>query len=110
VLRRVCDLETSRLGAPYIYDTSNLRVNWGIKHHVDDSSPSDIQIINKRRGTARTLPNFCVVMYCLFCVVLCIVCLYVCTVLLSPGGYPIAVKYIIPYYIKNFASALYKKD
>ena len=35
-------------------------------------------------------------MYCLFCVVLCIVCVYVCTVLLPPGGYPIAVnKYII---------------
>jgi len=23
----VCDLETSRMGAPYIYDTSRLRVN-----------------------------------------------------------------------------------
>jgi len=23
----VCDLETSRIGAPYIYDISNLRVN-----------------------------------------------------------------------------------
>jgi hypothetical protein len=23
----VCDLETSRIGAPYIYDVSNLRVN-----------------------------------------------------------------------------------
>jgi len=23
----VCDLETSRMGAPYIYDTSSLRVN-----------------------------------------------------------------------------------
>jgi hypothetical protein len=23
----VCDLETSRMGAPYIYDISNLRVN-----------------------------------------------------------------------------------
>jgi len=34
-------------------------------------------------------------MYCLFCVVLCIVCVYMCTVLLAPGGYPIAVKYII---------------
>jgi len=34
-------------------------------------------------------------MYCLFCVVLCIVCVYMCTVLLPPGGYPIAVKYII---------------
>jgi len=25
----VCDLETSRIGAPYIYDISNLRVNTG---------------------------------------------------------------------------------
>jgi hypothetical protein len=29
--------------------------------------------------------------------VLCIVCVYMCTVLLPPGGYPIAVKYIISY-------------
>jgi hypothetical protein len=36
-------------------------------------------------------------MYCLFCVVLCIVFVYMCTVLLPPGGYPIAVKYIISY-------------
>jgi len=34
-------------------------------------------------------------MYCLFCDVLCIVCAYMCTELLPPGGYPIAVKYII---------------
>jgi len=46
---------------------------------------------------------FCVVlclccsMHCLFCVVLCIVFMYMCTVLLLPGGYPIAVKYIISY-------------
>ena len=37
--------------------------------------------------------------YCLFCVVLCIVCVYMCTELLPPGGYPIAVKYIISYII-----------
>jgi len=42
----------------------------------------------------------CCSMYCLFCDVLCIVCVYMCTVLycaalLPPGGYPIAVKYII---------------
>jgi len=37
-------------------------------------------------------------MYCLFCDVSCIVCVYMCTVLLPPGGYPIAVnKYIITY-------------
>jgi len=29
--------------------------------------------------------------YCLFCVVLCFVCVQMCTVLLPPGGYPIAV-------------------
>ena len=34
-------------------------------------------------------------MYCWFCVVPCIVCVYMCAVLLPPGGYPIAVKYII---------------
>jgi hypothetical protein len=37
----------------------------------------------------------CCSMYCLFCVVLCIACVYMCTELLPPGGYPIAVKYII---------------
>jgi len=36
-------------------------------------------------------------MYCLFCVVLCIVFVYMCTEQLLPGGYPIAVKYIIYY-------------
>jgi len=30
-----------------------------------------------------------------FCDVPCIVCVYMCTELLPPGGYPIAVKYII---------------
>ena len=36
-------------------------------------------------------------MYCLFCDVPCTVYVYMCTVLLPPGGYPIAVKYIISY-------------
>jgi magnesium-transporting ATPase (P-type) len=35
--------------------------------------------------------------YCLFGVVHCIVCVYMCTVLMPPGGYAIAVKYIISY-------------
>jgi len=26
----VCDLETSRMGAPYMYDISRLRVKWDI--------------------------------------------------------------------------------
>jgi len=29
----VCDLETSRMGAPYIYDISRLRVNGKIFFH-----------------------------------------------------------------------------
>ena len=39
----------------------------------------------------------CVVLciICVDCVVLCTLCVYVCTVLLPPGGNPIAVKYII---------------
>jgi hypothetical protein len=39
---------------------------------------------------------FFVLFYVLFvCVVLCIVCVYMCNVLLPPGGYPVAVKYIL---------------
>jgi len=30
----VCDLETSRMGAPYIYDISHLRVNLFCKFNV----------------------------------------------------------------------------
>ena len=60
----------------------------------------------QRRGTARTLPKFlCCSIYCLFCVVLCIVCVYMCTVLLPPGGYPVAVnKYIMSYRISYITS------
>jgi hypothetical protein len=39
----------------------------------------------------------CCFMYWLFCDVLCIVCVYMRTELLPPGGYPIAVKYMISY-------------
>ena len=41
--------------------------------------------------------QFLCCVYCLFCVVLCIVCVFMCTVLLPPGGNPIAVKYIVSY-------------
>ena len=44
----------------------------------------------------------CCSMYCLFFEVLCIVCVYMCTVLLPPGGYPIAVKYIISNHIISY--------
>jgi len=30
----VCDLQTSRIGAPYIYDISNLRVNSPDEEHM----------------------------------------------------------------------------
>ena len=43
----------------------------------------------------------CCSMYCLFCVILYIVCVYMCTELLPPGGYPIAVKYIILYHVST---------
>jgi hypothetical protein len=47
--------------------------------------------------------------YCLFCVVLCIVCVYMCTVLLPPGGYPIAVnKCIISHEGGKFASPTHR--
>jgi len=39
----------------------------------------------------------CCSRHCLFCDVLRIVCVYMCTELLPPGGYPVAVKYIISY-------------
>jgi len=42
---------------------------------------------------------FCVVLCIVFCDVLCIACVYMCTELLPPGGYQIAVKYIISYQI-----------
>jgi len=42
-------------------------------------------------------------MYCLFCDVPCIVCVYMCTEQLSPGGYPIAVKYV-SYHIFDYTS------
>jgi len=31
----VCDLETSRIGAPYIYDISSLRINY-LSHCIDE--------------------------------------------------------------------------
>ena len=100
------------------------------------SCKTNARVKPERRGTARTLPNFCVVlfiffvlfyvflccsMYCLFCAVLCIVCVYMRTVLLPPAGYPIAVKYIIyhifkkrnasyPAYTDNWASAGFPKS
>jgi hypothetical protein len=40
----VCDLETSRIGAPYIYDLSNLRVN--IQNWVDDILRNNLFIIS----------------------------------------------------------------
>jgi len=51
-------------------------------------------------------------MYWLFCVVLCIVCVYVYTVLLPPGGYPIAVNkyYIISCCVNSLIANFEKKN
>jgi hypothetical protein len=41
----VCDLETSRMGAPYIYDISHLRVNIlmvGMSQHFVFHAPEQI--------------------------------------------------------------------
>jgi hypothetical protein len=46
---------------------------------------------------------FCCSMWYLFCDVPCIVCVYMCTEQLPPGGYPIAVKYIISYQIYHIS-------
>jgi len=35
----VCDLETSRMGAPYIYDISHLRVKSGSLNLLEPSGP-----------------------------------------------------------------------
>jgi len=43
----VCDLETSRMGAPYIYDISHLRVN-GVRNGLDsNNSTSKMQQFHK---------------------------------------------------------------
>jgi len=34
----VCDLETSRIGAPYIYDISNLRVKYSMEYRFWEDS------------------------------------------------------------------------
>jgi len=36
----VCDLETSRIGAPYICDTSNLRVNLSQLGPTEEANPA----------------------------------------------------------------------
>ena len=57
------------------------------------------------RSTARTLPNFCVVLY-----IVCFVSFYVLFVKQPPGFNQIAVnKYIIPYHIFIFIYALYRE-
>jgi hypothetical protein len=48
----VCDLETSRIGAPYIYDISNLRVNavWQLRNLIGNRARSDHQFGGGGRG------------------------------------------------------------
>ena len=68
------------------------RASWHSSASLTEVSPCFV-LSFKARGTVRILPKF---LCCsIFCVVLFIVCVQMCTVLLSPGGYPIAVnKYI----------------
>jgi hypothetical protein len=47
--------------------------------------------------------------YELFCVIPCIVCVCMCTVLLPPGGYPIAVKYIIYHNLYEINALVFDK-
>jgi len=52
----VCDLETSRIGAPYIYDISSLRV----KAHWLSDAPTSLTFNNC------TLCPHCIYMFCIY--------------------------------------------
>jgi hypothetical protein len=73
------------------------------------SCKANARVMPAKRGGARPALFIVVVLlyvflcslYCLFCDVLCTVCVYMCTEQLPPGGYPIAVKYIISYMIQG---------
>jgi len=80
------------------------KANARVKTRKDGARPALFQIF----VLFYVLFVLCRSLYCLFCVVLCIVCVYMCTVLLPPGGYPIAVnKYIISYHFYNWIHSLY---
>jgi hypothetical protein len=52
----VCDLETSRIGAPYIYDISNLRVNELGLHkitHIIGKNINQITFYSAEEGPGR---------------------------------------------------------
>ena len=64
------------------------------------SCKANARIKPAKTGHGQHSSNFRVFLYIVFFLVLCIVCVYMCTVLLPPGGYPIAVnKYIVSYHI-----------
>jgi hypothetical protein len=69
---------------------------WQGKTHKDEAQPELFLIF------VLFYVFLCCSMYWLFCDVLCIVCVCMCTELLLPGGYPIAVKYIIYHIIYCF--------
>jgi hypothetical protein len=66
----VCDLETSRMGAPYIYDISHLRVkhfrtnaeirSYEFQLHVTEISMSSMQW---PRAVSQNVFVFCILMY-----------------------------------------------
>ena len=68
----VCDLETSRMGAPYIYDISHLRVNkyikfgqfssrhfWVASGHPSSRQDSSVKKYKSRAYEAVTLTHLC---------------------------------------------------
>jgi hypothetical protein len=79
--------------------TDTLRLPWLRFTRAFSSAVKQMPGYNpQRRGTARTLPNFCVVLcivcfvtFCVLCVCVC-VCVQMCTVL-PPGGYPISISH-----------------
>ena len=58
----VCDLETSRMGAPYVYDISRLRVNcWWCTPHLKLATFSfyEVCMVNIKKWKARLMVGIC---------------------------------------------------
>jgi hypothetical protein len=62
----VCDLETSRMGAPYIYDISRLRVKRVDQHSVMTRS-STVREMNKESDSTHTRQKIISLHNCMYC-------------------------------------------
>ena len=51
----VCDLETSRIGAPYIYDISSLSMDVQIKHNLHATIPVDLSCISQKNYQSQNI-------------------------------------------------------